>query len=70
MDCTAGGSNENIAKRPGTGKSENSRHFSPVLHPLTAHSWKAEKWIRQKNGLPDVSAAPYFCLRDFLIHPS
>jgi hypothetical protein len=66
----AAGSNETMAKSPKTGKSENSRLFSPVLPLSIAHSWKAEKWIRQKNGLPDISATSYFCLRNFLIHPS
>jgi hypothetical protein len=70
MDCAAGGSNGKMAKMPKSGKSENSQIFPLVLRPLIAQSWKAEKWIRQKNGLPDVSATPYFCLRDFLIHPS
>jgi hypothetical protein len=47
MDCAAAGSNGKTAKRPKSGKSENSQFFSPVLRHLILHFWKAEKWIRQ-----------------------
>jgi hypothetical protein len=69
MDCTTAGSKQKIAKRPKSGKSENSQIFSPVLRQnppslqSRLHFWKAGRWVWQKNKLSDVSAPSYFCPR-------